>query len=124
MIFITTNIILSKLKSNYSAHTQIVTLTRCNFTESVTWFGWYTAFGEDDVIYVLMTSLWIFITVLLGSRLFILFVNHKIWQLPKAHKSTQHATKMLEDNWPFSHQTFSSKISTTSCIQDLPDYSF
>ncbi len=93
--------------SNYSAHKQSLTLTRCNFTEKVTWFGWYTSFEYDDFISILMTSFWIFISEFLGSRLFILFVNnHKSWQLHKAHKSTKHATKMLEDNWPLTHQHF------------------
>ncbi len=80
--------------------------------------------AHDGVICVLMTSIWIFITDFLGSRLFILFFNHKMWSLPKAHKSTKHATKMIDDNWPLSHQTFPSKISTTSCIQDLSDIHF
>ncbi len=43
---------------------QSVKLTRCNFMKSVTWFGWYTGFGHNDII---LNIYWWF----LGSRMYI-----------------------------------------------------
>ncbi len=100
-VYIMQNLLYSVMYNNKSCTvpTHKVTLTRCNFTESVTWFGWYMGFENDDIITFMMMSWWIFIYDILGLRLFIchspltandcLLANH---QCAIAHGTQKHKT--------------------------------
>ncbi len=93
----------------FNAHTQSVTLTRCNFMESVAWFGWYMSFGQDNVISVLMMSFWIFIDDFLGSMLFIWWpLVCQPYKLVIAQGTQKHKTcnNDVIRQWALSHQHF------------------